>query len=101
MRPEIDVFEIAVRWGGRDKDFPPVSLSAAVLQFLLSIATVPAAKLLQPSILYQPELAPSVEALLVVLVASAALGVLVYLLWWGRVAVTAPPDQQREAEEHA
>jgi hypothetical protein len=101
IRPELDVVELVVRWGGRVRELPPVSLSAAVLQFLLSIATVPAAKLLQPSVLYLPELAPSLEALLAAFSASAILGVLVYLLWMGRVAASAPPEQQREAEEHA
>jgi hypothetical protein len=101
IRPEMDVVQVNVRWGGRDKEFPPGSLSASVLQFLLSISTIPAAKLLDPTVLYQPELAPSLEALLAVLIASAISGVLVYLLWSGRIAATAPAEQQREAEEHA
>ena len=101
IRPEFDVVQVNVRWGGRLREFPPGSLSAAVLQFLLSISTVPAAKLLDPTILYQPELAPSLEALLAVLSAAATSGVLVYLLWSGRVAGTARAEQQREAEEHA
>ena len=101
IRPEFDVVQANVNWGGRLREFPPVSLSAVVLQFLLSIATVPAAKLLDPTVLYQPELAPSLEALLAVLTASAISGLLVYLLWSGRVAGTAPAEQQREAEEHA
>jgi hypothetical protein len=101
IRPEIDVVQVSVRWGGRVREFPPGSLSAAVLQFLLSISTVPAAKLLDPTVLYQPELAPSLGALLAVLAAAATAGVLVYLLWSGRVAATARAEQQREAEEHA
>jgi hypothetical protein len=101
IRPEMDVVQVNVRWGGRDREFPPGSLSASVLQFLLSILTIPAAKLLDPTVLYQPELAPSLEALLAVLSASAISGVLVYLLWSGRIAATAPAEQQREAEEHA
>jgi hypothetical protein len=100
-RPEFDVIQFTVRWGGRVKEAAPVSLSAAFLQFVLSIATVPAAKLLSPAILYQPELAPSVGALLATLGASAVLGALVYMLWDGRIAVRAPREQQREAEEHA
>jgi hypothetical protein len=101
IRPEMDVVQVNVRWGGRDREFPPGSLSASVLQFLLSISTIPAAKLLDPTVFYQPELAPSLEALLAVLIASAISGVLVYLLWSGRIAATAPAEQQREAEEHA
>jgi hypothetical protein len=101
IRPEFDVVQVNLHWGGRLREFPPGSLTAAVLQFLLSISTVPAAKLLEPTVLYQPELAPSLEALLAVLIASAISGVLAYLFWSGRVAATARAEQQREAEEHA
>jgi hypothetical protein len=100
LRPDLDVLGISVRWGGKVRDAPPLSLSASVLQFLLSIATLPAAKLLAPSILYQSELAPSAKALLALLVAAVIVGLLAYLLWWGRIAITAPREQQREAEEH-
>ena len=100
-RPDIDVVQLVVRWGNREKEMRPLSLGAAVFQFLLSTATIPAVKLLPPSVLYQPELAPSVGALLIIGVLSVVLVALVYLLWWGRVEVDAPPEQQREAEEHA
>jgi len=79
----------------------PLSLSAAVFQFLLSTATIPVVKLLPPSVLYQPELAPSFDALLIIGALSAVLLVVVYLLWSGRIELNAPPEQQREAEEHA
>jgi hypothetical protein len=101
LRPELDVAKISVRWGGRVREVPPLSLTASVLQFFLSIATLPAAKLLAPSILYRPELAPTAEALLVLLAASVVSALLVYILWAGRIALIAPKDQQREAEEHA
>jgi hypothetical protein len=100
-RPDIDVVQVVVRWRGRVKEIPPISLSAALFQFVLGIVTVPAAKLLRPSVLYQPELGPSLDALLVALGASAVLGGVVYSLWSGRIEVNAPPEQQREAEEHA
>jgi hypothetical protein len=101
IRPEIDVVQVNVNWGGSVREFPAASLSASLLQFFLSISTVPAAKLLDPTVLYQPELAPSLAALLAVLVTSAISGLLAYLLWSGRVAATASAEQQREAEEHA
>ena len=101
LRPDLDVLGVSIRWAGKVRDAPPLSLSASVLQFLLSIATLPAAKLLAPSILYQSELAPSAEALLALLAAAVIVGLLAYLLWWGRIAITAPREQQREAEEHA
>jgi hypothetical protein len=100
-RPERDVVQIAVRWGGRQHELPPVSIGAATIQFLLSIATIPAVKLLPPSVLYRPELGASAGALLASAAVSAALLVLVYALWSGRIRVDAPADQQREAEEHA
>jgi len=46
-------------------------------------------------------LGPSMEALLVALVLSAVLLGFVYALWFGRIEVRAPPEQQREAEKHA
>jgi hypothetical protein len=101
LRPEVDVAEIAIRWGGKLRELPPLSLTASILQFLLSIATVPLAKLSSPSVLYQPELAPSAEALLAVLAASGLLGGLVYWAWSGRITLRASAEQQREAEEQA
>ena len=99
--PERDVVQFTMRWGGRVREFQPVSISAALLQFLLSIATVPLAKVLDPSTLYQPELAPSVGTLLSVLVAATIFTVVVAVLWSGRITVKASSEQQREAEEHA
>jgi hypothetical protein len=100
-RPDLDVVQFVVRWRRREQETPPVSIGASVLQFLLSISTIPAVKLLPPSTLYQPELGPSINALLVVLAVSAALLVLVWVLWAGRVELHAPTEQQREAEQHA
>jgi hypothetical protein len=100
-RPDLDVVQLVVRWGNREKEMRPLSLGAAVFQFLISTATIPAVKLLPPSVLYQPELAPSVGALLIIGAVSIVLVALVYLLWWGRIEVDAPPEQQREAEDHA
>jgi hypothetical protein len=100
-RPELDVIQFMVRWRGRENELPPLSIGAAVLQFLLSIATIPAVKLLPRSALYRPEIGPSVNALLVAAAVSAVLLVLVYVLWSGRIELAAPQEQQREAEEHA
>jgi hypothetical protein len=100
-RPERDVVQLVVRWGGREHELKPISLGASVFQFLLSIATIPAVTLLPPSALYRPELGPSQAALLVALVLSAALLAIVYVSWSGRIAGKAPAEQQREAEEHA
>jgi hypothetical protein len=100
-RPDIDVVQVVVRWGRREKEIPPVSISASVFQFLLSITTIPVAKLLPPSVLYQPEIGPSLDALLFALALSAVLVALVYFLWSGRIEWKAAAEQQREAEEHA
>ncbi len=100
-RPDLDVVQLVVRWGRREKESPPLSIGAAVFQFVLSVITIPAVKLLPPSVLYQGEVGPSVEAVLVALALSAALLVLVSVLWSGRIDWTAPPEQQDEAEEHA
>jgi hypothetical protein len=58
FRPDLDVVQLVVRWGRQEKEIPPLSISAAAFQFLLSIATIPAVKLLPPAVLYQPELGP-------------------------------------------
>jgi hypothetical protein len=100
-RPDLDVVQLVVRWGGRERELRPLSIGAATLQFLISIATIPAVKLLPPSVLYQPELAPSAGALLLALALAGVLGVLVYAAWAGDVAWAAPREQQREAEDHA
>ena len=100
-RADLDVFQLAVVWGGRQRELAPVSIGASVLQFLLSIITIPIAKLLPPSILYQPELAPSVGATAFILTLAAALVILVWLAWFGRIEGRAPRRQQREAERHA
>lgn len=100
-RPERDVVQILVRWGGRVRELPQVSIGAAILQFALSIVTIPTVKLLPPSVLYGPELGPSGNILLASAAVSAILLILVYALWSGRMRVDAPADQQREAEEHA
>ena len=99
-RPDLDVVQFVVRWGRREQELDPISMSASVLQFILGIATIPAVKLLTPSVLYQPEVGPSAKALLAVLAVSLVLLAAVYLLWSGRIEMKAPAEQQREAEEH-
>jgi hypothetical protein len=98
-RPDVDVVQFVVRWGRREKELAPISIGASLLQFLLGIATIPAVKLFAPSVLYQPEIAASEEALLLVLGVSIALSAVVYFLWSDRIELQAPVEQQREAEE--
>jgi hypothetical protein len=100
-RPEIDVLQFVVRWGTREKELAPISIGASVFQFLLSIATIPIAKLFPPSVLYQPEIGPSGKALLFVGALSVGLLAVVYVLWSGRIALNALAEQQREAEEQS
>jgi hypothetical protein len=100
-RPDLDVVQFVVRWGGRDREVTPISIGASVLQFLLSITTIPFVKLFPPSILYQPEIGPSPAALLLAVALAGALVPVVYVLWSGRVDVRAAPEQQREAEEQS
>jgi hypothetical protein len=100
-RPDLDVVQLVVRWRGRERELRPLSIGASILQFLLAIATIPAVKLLPPSVLYRPELGPPSETLLVALALSAALAALVYVSWSGRFASQAPAEQQHEADEHA
>jgi hypothetical protein len=100
-RPDLDVFQLLVRWGRREQESRPISIGAAAFQFVLSVATIPIVKLLPPSVLYQPELGSSGGALLGALALASVLVPLVYLSWAGRIDRQAPREQQREAEEHA
>jgi hypothetical protein len=100
-RPDLDVLQFTVRWGSRQRELAPISIGASVFQFLLSVATIPIAKLLPPSILYQPEVAPSLQALVAAIAASLLLAVLALAVWAGRTAIDAPIEQQREADEYA
>jgi hypothetical protein len=100
-RPDLDVVQFIVRWGRREKELAPISLGASFLQLLLAIVTIPAVKLLPPTVLYQPELGPSTNALLLAFAVSGALLGLVYWLWSGRIELRAPAEQQREAEERS
>jgi hypothetical protein len=100
-RPDLDVVQFVVRWGRREKELAPISIGASVFQFFLGIATMPVVKAFPPSVLYRPEIGPSPEALLISLAVSVLLLGLVYLVWFGRVDLQAPAEQQREAEEHS
>lgn len=90
--------QFVVRLGRSETELAPISIGASVLQFLLSIVTLPVAKLLPPSVLYQPAIGPSAAALLVTLLVSGASGVVAYLVWSDRVVLRASREQQREAE---
>ena len=100
-RPHVDVVQFVVRWGKRERELAPLSIGASVVQFVLTIVTIPAAKLLPPSVLYRPEIAPSPAAFVVVVGVAAVLAAIVYASWAGRVDRRAPLEQQREAEENA
>lgn len=100
-RPDLDVVQFVVRRGKRENELPPISIGASVLQFFLSVATIPAVKLLPPSVLYQSDIGPSGEVLLVAIAVALALLALVYVSWRGRFQLRAPVEQQRDAEEES
>jgi hypothetical protein len=78
-----------------------VSIGASILQFFLSITTIPIVKALPPSVLYQPEIGPSWSAMAAMVVLAAASAAAVVWAWQGRIEWRAPADQQREAERYA
>ena len=96
--PELDVLQFVVRWGRHENELVPISIGASILQFLLSVVTLPIAKLLSPSVLYQPAIAPSPAALLVAVAVAALSSAVAYLVWFDRIAFDTPKEQQREAE---
>lgn len=100
-RPDLDVVQFTVRLGDREKKPAPASIGASVLQFLLTILTIPIAKLFPPSILYQPEIGPSVQALVAVVASALTLSVAAGAVWAGRTSLSAPREQQQEADRYA
>jgi hypothetical protein len=100
-RPDIDVVQVVLRWGGKERDLQPLSIGASVLQVLMGMLTIPAVKLLPPSVVFQPELAPSPEAFAITAAITAGLAGLIYVLWNPHIEWQAPPPQQQEAEKNA
>lgn len=98
--PAFDVFQVVVRRPGRgERVLPAQSLGASVVQFLLNIGAFPAVKLVPPSVLYRPEMAPSPSLLAWALGVAALTVLLGAAAWWGRLSWRAPAPQQKEAEE--
>jgi hypothetical protein len=101
LRPDIDVLQLVVRWRSRESEVPAFSLGASVLQVALSILTIPAIKLMEPSALYAGGLGLRVEALLATAVFTAALLGVAAFAWRGHIAWSAPLEQEVEAEQNA
>lgn len=95
-----DVLQITLNWY-REIPMPPISLSASMLQFVLSLVTIPAISVLKPGVLYQPELAPSAEGLVYLTAFTVLTTVAAFAAWFPRIAIKAPREQQREAEARA
>jgi hypothetical protein len=95
-----DVLKVTLDWYDRI-EVPPLSLSASMLQFILSLITIPAISILKPGVLYQPELAPAAEAFVWLAAATVVCTVLALAVWLPRVSVRAPREQQQEAEARA
>jgi hypothetical protein len=100
-RPDIDVVQVVIVRPKAKHELPPVSIGASLVQFLLSIATIPIVKALSPAILYRPEMGPSWETMAVTALLVIASAVAVALAWQGRIDWRAPAPQQREAERYA
>lgn len=99
VRPDLDVFQVTVnRPGRRPLELPGMSWTASLVQAVLNILTFPSVKLLPPSVLYQPELAPSKGLLAWFGGTAVLLTVCAFAAWAGRLAWRAPRPQQREAE---
>ena len=101
-RPDLDVVKVIIRRPKhKDAELPGISLTASLLQIVLGAFTLPVVKILPPTSLYQPEVAPSNSFLgwMIVLALLSVAGT--FLVWRGRLARFAPPEQQRKAEEPA
>ena len=95
-----DVLQITLDWY-KKISLPPISLSASALQFCLSLITIPAISFLKPGVLYQPEVAPSTEGLAILIASAVVATVVALIVWFPRIAVRAPREQQEEAEIRA
>jgi hypothetical protein len=100
-RPDLDVVQLIIRHGGRDRELEPLSIGASALQFALSIATIPFVKAFPPDALYQPQLAPSPATVGIAIAIAVLLAMAAWLAWRGRVDWHAPREQQKEAEQYA
>jgi hypothetical protein len=98
-RPDLDVLFVTVRRpGSKGFELPGFTITGMSMQLLSNFGILPAVELLEPSVLYQPELGPSPEALLWTGLAAAVLCAAAWFAWRGRITVRAPREQEREAE---
>lgn len=95
-----DVLQVTLNWY-REIPVPPISLSASMLQFVLSLITLPAISILRPGVLYQPELAPASDAVIILTGVTLLTVIAGLAAWYPRIAVRAPREQQQEAEARA
>lgn len=95
-----DVFQFILKRPGRDDQlFPGLSASALVLELLFNIGPFPLVKLLPPSVLYRPEMAPSLPFLGWTALAAGASVAAALIAWRGRFALRSPRRQQQLAEQ--
>jgi hypothetical protein len=99
--PDYDVLQVTLKYAKKEREVDPLSMSASVLQFLLSIVTIPLVKIVEPGLLYQPEIGPSPAVLAGVSIAAPLLVLATVVVWSDRVDWQAPLWQQREAERNA
>jgi hypothetical protein len=101
-RPDLDVVQFTLHRPKRKHfEFPGISISASLVQIVIGAITLPVVEVLPPSVLYQPELAPSATFTAWTLAAAAAAAIAMLFAWRGRLARIAPREQQRKAEEPA
>lgn len=93
------VFVVVQRPGQPDRRLPGISIGGMAVQLVLNIGAFPAVKVLSPSVLYRPEIAPNGPLFLSTASIAAACVVAAALAWRGRIAWHAPREQQREADE--
>ena len=99
--PQYDVVQFIIKRPLTTQELPPISIGASVLQFALSILTIPLIKAIPPSAFYLPEIGASWQTLAITTAITAVLVAATLITWRGRIDWEAPRDQQREAEEYA
>jgi hypothetical protein len=98
-RPDVDVVSLIVRRiAHADREIGPFTLSGVAVQLGTQVGVIPIVKLASPSILFRPELVPSLPLVVALMAVTCVLGLCAYAAWHDRIDLHAPAEQRLEAE---
>jgi hypothetical protein len=98
-RPDVDVVSLIVRRiAHADREIGPFTLSGVAVQLGTQVGVIPIVKLASQSILFRPELVPSLPLVVALMAVTCVLGLCAYAAWHDRIDLHAPAEQRLEAE---